>query len=722
MEKEQGTSVVPTMGTQRGEIGFRPEDVLGVGTNFAGGSSLTTAEVRLSSRKEREAGEGGDQEDATVSVASKAMISSGTTTQEVYSPDESILRMEAMMLDEPLNQEIFEDTENEFPLKNGEHAVAGINESTWTIPTSSFLQTGAALSTQNDSSWMIDMVLDGDDGCVDDEADERRLLATAAKDEHDELLDSMLTDDDDFDEDGAPHRSKHDQHHDVLDSNLDDSLHIEESDVNAGDFAAVGSGEEYLVDESILKLEAILDDGLEKLGQGDVDQNTPNTQPDIVHHDSMARELDALLKGEFDEEVEIDFEAAADHKSSEKCEQAVTRESCPTTKSTSLGVGDTPESMESHRHPTKSSTARVDTEATNSKRAAGLVGRLFRSRDSRKQNVGSTYTTDKKNSFFSSSRPGNASLDAVSSKSGRREEQARQRTSQSSDVDAVSRRENTKSNKVSSIGSSTTRSFMSSTMSSDRKFGTKSGDAVEESARRALSGKGKDTRIKGSFMASTFTSNRKANETSIIETEKAEEKEREAKKIIVNLWPWRRKERPKPVLDTSIRSPPRLRDQSHIGFTDWTSQRKKKCNNTPYPIATATPVRSPQHSVLSHKSCGSLSSQCTITSFTSPRKLGIRGCQSKYDPYHHKFAGPCELCVFRLSKEEKEVLDLKGRHFMVQFTRGGCSNCQVFQKDFDEPPTRLCPKCYSISHREATRRSPGKGNLPGYTFAKVEFG
>ena len=121
------------------------------------------------------------------------------------------------------------------------------------------------------------------------------------------------------------------------------------------------------------------------------------------------------------------------------------------------------------------------------------------------------------------------------------------------------------------------------------------------------------------------------------------------------------------------------------------------------------------------QSVGSLSSQCTVESFLSPRREGIAGCQNKYIPNLHETLGPCELCVFRLSDAEKQRLDAQGRHLMVQFTRGGCRDCSAFPKAPGEPPVRLSPKCYAQSHRliEKRRRKRGNGSHIGYSFATV---
>ena len=129
-----------------------------------------------------------------------------------------------------------------------------------------------------------------------------------------------------------------------------------------------------------------------------------------------------------------------------------------------------------------------------------------------------------------------------------------------------------------------------------------------------------------------------------------------------------------------------------------------------------TPMRS-----YAGQSIGSLSSLCTVESFVSPTKEGVVGCQNRYAPFLHKTRGPCELCIFRLSEIEKEKLDAQGRHLLVQFTTGGCRDCNAFPKQIGELPLRLCRKCYANSHRktQTRRRKKGNGSHLGYSFAKI---
>jgi len=101
------------------------------------------------------------------------------------------------------------------------------------------------------------------------------------------------------------------------------------------------------------------------------------------------------------------------------------------------------------------------------------------------------------------------------------------------------------------------------------------------------------------------------------------------------------------------------------------------------------------------RSMASLSSQCSVVTFSSPRREGRRGCQSKFQPFLHESRGPCELCVFFLSDDDKAMLDATGRHIRVMFTSGGCcKTCDIFPREFDEPPVRLCRQCFFNTHRE----------------------
>ena len=114
----------------------------------------------------------------------------------------------------------------------------------------------------------------------------------------------------------------------------------------------------------------------------------------------------------------------------------------------------------------------------------------------------------------------------------------------------------------------------------------------------------------------------------------------------------------------------------------------------------------------SSHSVGSLTSQCSVTSFSNPRRSGHRGCQAKFQPYLHGSRGPCELCVFFLSDADRALLGSTGRHYRVMFTTGGCcSTCEVFPRSFDEPAVRLCRACFYNTHREVYQKAASKRNI-----------
>jgi hypothetical protein len=112
------------------------------------------------------------------------------------------------------------------------------------------------------------------------------------------------------------------------------------------------------------------------------------------------------------------------------------------------------------------------------------------------------------------------------------------------------------------------------------------------------------------------------------------------------------------------------------------------------------------------RSVDTVTSQCNVTAFSSPRRSGRRGCQSKFQPYLHESRGPCELCVFFLSDKDKAMLDATGRHYRVMYTTGGCcKTCEVFPRSFDEPSVRLCRACFGNTHREVYKRRVPKRNI-----------
>ncbi|OEU08962.1 hypothetical protein FRACYDRAFT_264473 [Fragilariopsis cylindrus CCMP1102] len=251
------------------------------------------------------------------------------------------------------------------------------------------------------------------------------------------------------------------------------------------------------------------------------------------------------------------------------------------------------------------------------------------------------------------------------------------------------------------------------------------------------------------IFAKTIAFNNKVIKTQMIQKQKLQERENIAKKILVDRSP-RGEDKVKVIpflhhhahLDTPIggmQRPAAKKNQFIIRDANLQSKlhpegsRIKVRFDTNNTTTTTTPIKSispeketaGRHNDCSFESHVSLSSQCTVESFVSPTREGIRGCQSKFDPFLHKNnRGPCELCVFHLPEKEKEQLNEEGRHLLVQFTAGGCRDCHIFPNHDATNGVRLCHKCHSASHREMQERCRKKGNdsaTIGYSFSKVEL-
>jgi hypothetical protein len=226
---------------------------------------------------------------------------------------------------------------------------------------------------------------------------------------------------------------------------------------------------------------------------------------------------------------------------------------------------------------------------------------------------------------------------------------------------------------------------------------------------------------KGSaFMLSTFSARKKRATTGTSKSRKdSAAGVTRTKKFVSKLTSWTKrgnetaKEVPQ-VRQSPVPAPapeePLRRDSSTQSIDETTNRLAKPKSILVTPAkqdATFTGMPSvPKHSdfyVLSPMahSVSSFSSQCSVTGFRSPRREGKRGCQQKFNPYLHNYRGPCELCVFFLSDEDKAKLDAEGRHVRVMFTSGGCcKTCEIFPRSFDEDPARLCRMCYGNSHRK----------------------
>ena len=657
------------------------------------------------------------------------------------------------------------------------------------IPGESFMKMGSLMQSELTESGEQGTGIeesgkkDDHDAILDDNLDENLIVTgekevaqadaepQPPKDEHDDLLDSVL-DDDVIDDTAAGQDLLIDHDDALLDSMLGDDE--DDDDVAPANLGTTEEPGEYVPDESIRKLEALLDEGLaghDPLAD-EVEEDVPYPA-EVDHDDSMALQLDALLDGGPDEEVQFEDETPMPLSS---------------TKETKTSASD------SKKKVTPQSTA-------EKKKATGKVGRFFKSRsspDKKHGKVAANETKKKKKStpMFGSKtaqRASNSIRRSLASRPRKIPQQlakspstpskssplkgpkssstsfismkrfmsptfaSRRRFAAADDSEgAVCSHEHVGSPKYSTPKSSwrsSGRSFMSSTLSSLKKLRSISPD-TEEKRRRAerrqsgdvIKEDGTKVRVTGAFMEPTFAKTMLETETRMLEEQKALEREEEAKKIVVKL-SWEENERPSPLIDYS-KSPSahydnspskyphsKLQTPSHVSGE--TSERKTRFIWTPKGMAPAskgkeakqkedvtTPMKHTPESVFSPRSLGSLSSMCSIHSFVSPKKAGIRGCQSKYNPTLHKFRAPCELCVFRLTDEEKDELDAHGRHFKVQFTKGGCPDCKAFPTSFEEPPVRLCMQCFAVSHRPEKKRMRKKGNdaaINGYSFAKTDY-
>jgi hypothetical protein len=136
----------------------------------------------------------------------------------------------------------------------------------------------------------------------------------------------------------------------------------------------------------------------------------------------------------------------------------------------------------------------------------------------------------------------------------------------------------------------------------------------------------------------------------MIQKQKLQERENSAKKIIVVRSP-RGEVVVKPIpflhhhphLDTSIggmlQTTPK---ENQFIVRDANLQSKLNSDGSRIKVGfdtdntTTTPIKAGGRNDCSFESHVSLSSQCTVESFVSPTREGIRGCQSKFDPFFHK--------------------------------------------------------------------------------------
>jgi hypothetical protein len=78
-------------------------------------------------------------------------------------------------------------------------------------------------------------------------------------------------------------------------------------------------------------------------------------------------------------------------------------------------------------------------------------------------------------------------------------------------------------------------------------------------------------------------------------------------------------------------------------------------------------------------------------------------CNQKWIPCLHNSRAGCERCLYHASAEEKIKFETEGRHYLIFLTKGGCSDCNMFPRNRDEKPARLCRKCFYDTHRLGKR-------------------
>ncbi|CAB9525778.1 expressed unknown protein [Seminavis robusta] len=81
-------------------------------------------------------------------------------------------------------------------------------------------------------------------------------------------------------------------------------------------------------------------------------------------------------------------------------------------------------------------------------------------------------------------------------------------------------------------------------------------------------------------------------------------------------------------------------------------------------------------------------------------------CNSEqYLPNLHSTKGACERCFAMASTAEKAKFRKNGRHVRIMVIRGGCHrDCTAYPRTADEPPVRLCRKCYFDCHRAPKKK------------------
>jgi hypothetical protein len=737
------------------EINFSPEN-----SNVLGPADPKHGSVRGNSNEK--VGTAAAEEDSVIPSTSNIRA---VSAEDVGWVDPTILDLE-QILDSALNDGLIISEEPAAELASSENP---LSESM--IPSESFLKMGAMMQSQIESSGTLhDDSLAGDEGknktiddnrshCLDGDLilPEKREGETMKelgrpKDDHDDLLDAILDDD----------KLKSDRQ----------AKDITFATILVNEEAGLEKQKEHVPYEAAKMLQE-LDGESVRHETITVDENTKAIEAlqklEYECSDLMARALDALLVDQ-DLEEEINFDV--DHTPSEEKQTSNAVDPSPkpstfdSTKSNprSIRINEPMTSMEIRQNkttvgrvfqqwtpPEKLKREPVEDVSRKKKQMFGFGKKVDKREDDSIPKPASTGTALKR--FMS---PTIAFMRQVSLAA---EERATREDDNCRTPPHKSLKPSRKLFKKSFTSTfSSWRKFKSNTPLTEKKGSPKQQQyhqhqqqqqQQQQSRRRnvgnILKSDGTKSRIHGAFMEPTFAKTMLETETRTLQQRKALEKAKEAKRVVVGLSTWEEDRILSPYLDcsyqTGIRknfpsSPRTLNQHETAGNTvPRFTQGRKIVKWTPNSMTPTTSKKdiavvqsisvepSPQK-VFSPRSYSSLSSQCSIQSFQSPGKAGIVGCQSRYNPYLHHLKGPCELCIFQLSDKDKDELDTHGRHLLVQFTTGGCTDCLAFPTTFDEAPVRLCPRCYSNSHRPKQNRCRKKGNDSariGYMFAKKEY-
>jgi len=527
-------------------------------------------------------------------------------------------------------------------------------------------------------------------------------------------------------------------------------------------------------DNTALELDALLDEEnnstnvLEQVDTGTEKESSPNLGFPMITEDKLALELDALLDGEGNG-IELDFEVAEDNPTNQTWSNLTQKAVTATHTIVEAGNGDSKivnnicralfESPQKIREAAANINCQKNITAESERKMPQkqLMEELF---DRNSSSISASLSQSKKKIASTRDMMREYSRDLTKRASDRIKKNT---TSMTKGID-----QKVGLTSPPFVSSMANRSFMASTFSSAKKFGGKVAEEVKEKKPKPW-GYNKNKRGFVNYMKSTIAFSNKVSETQSIEHQKAELKKINAQKIA----PWRNKKKPTPTrivcdddvkgIVSPIQSPAFSHRSQHASpiivgtissitkaattklFQKQKAEERKsedkRCivdlsprggirektarlfHNSPSRAVTGAYYASPGMSI-TEKSIGSVSSRCTIESFVSPTRKGVLSCRKKYDPFLHKSRDACELCVFRLPESEREKLDARGRHLMVQFTTGGCQDCNVFSKSVGEPHIRLCNKCHSASHRAiGTRhRKRGDATFIGSSFINIPEG